>query len=656
MKSRYRDDNRIVNKLFRIIPIMLLVLNSIFAISSILYVDVTTASENNIEWNVTLNFNEPGGTNNNVLFGEALDASDGQDSYDVPIPPPGIPPYIRPWFDAGLNEPYNSLFYDIKNYPDDSKIWNIYVQWVPSDYISSNNITISWDISEIIASEYESVVLYDYNNDIAVADMLIVSNYTYASSAMVQYHFQIICNSTSTPTNNPPFQPSNPYPQAGATDVNIANTLTWTGGDPDEEDVVTYDVYFGTIPAPPMVSNNQSPVSYNTGTLSYKTNYYWKIIAWDTQGLSTEGSVWRFTTESEISPPPQNILPIADIKSPQQSYVNQTITFDASESNDSDGYIQYYRWDFTNDDKWDTDWIEEATITYVYSTPGNYTIKLQIKDNGGATNTAITMISILFLEEDKVLPIADANGPYSGIINQNITFDASGSYDSDGIILKYTWDFGDGTKNNDIKTTHIYTTEGTYTITLLVVDNDGLTDETTTTAHIFDNDSDEDGWGDNEEIKYGSDPNNPEDYPLDTDNDHIPDSIDDNDDDDGLSDKLEEKLGSDPKNKSDVLSIIINDATHFLIDTNKDGKSELFYNSRSGNATDLEYKGKNQYLIDEDEDGQWDYLYDYTYGTLTPYQEEKSSSFPLLPLIIIILISLFLLIIVVRFFYKKRLQ
>ncbi len=643
-------------KLLNLMPIIFLVTNSIFIISNIIYIDVSTASENNLEWSVTLNFDEPGGANNNVFFGEALYASDAQDSYDVPIPPPGIAPYIRPWFDAGLNEPYNSLFYDIKKYPDDSKIWDLYVQWVPSDYVSSNNITISWDVQKIIASEYESVVLYDYNNDIIIANMLIVSNYTYYTSAMVQYHFQIICNTTSSPLNNPPYQPSNPHPQAGAIDIDIAPpVLTWVGSDPDEGDIVKYDVYFGTISTPPKVSNNQSSTSYNIGTLDYNTIYYWKIIAWDDKGLSTEGAVWHFTTESQNSPP-QNNPPTAVIKSPQKGYVNQTITFDASFSNDSDGYIQYYRCDFTNDGKWDPNWIGVTSIKYVYSNPGTYTIKLQIKDNGGATNTATTMISIFFIEEGKLPPIADANGPYSGLINQNITFDSSGSYDSDGTILYYTWNFGDGIKNNDEKATHIYTTEGTYNVTLLVVDNDGLAGEATTTAYIFDNDSDEDGWGDNEEIKYGSDPNNSEDFPLDTDKDHIPDSIDDDDDNDGLSDKIEEKLGSDPKNKSDVLGIIINDATHYLIDTNKDGKSELLYNSRSGNTTDLEYKGKNKYLVDEDGDGKWDYLYDNTYGTLTPYREEKSSSFPLFPLIAILLICLFLVIIAVRFFYKKRLQ
>lgn len=646
MKSTTGYKNRIINKL-------LILIITIILFTNIINIKEVEASEENLEWSVTLNFNEPDGSNNNLFFGESSDASDVQDSYDVPIPPPGIPPYIRPWFDSGLNEPYNSLFYDIKKYPDDSKIWDLFVQWVPSDYTSSKDITISWDITEIISSEYESVVLFDYKNEIIVCDMLIDNFFTYESSAMEQSHFQIICNSTATP-NNPPFEPSNPSPGNGATDVNVDKILTWSGGDPDLEDVVKYDVYFGNNLVPPIVSNNQSSLSYNPGLLNYNKNYYWKIISWDSQGEKTQGPLWHFTTGSQ-TPPPQNNPPIANIKSPKQGYINQTITLDASNSYDSDGFIKYYRWDFTNDGKWDTDWIEEPFIKYIYFISGNYTIKLQIKDNEGAIDTETKSISILFLEEDNFFPIADPDGPYYGKINQNITFDASNSYDPDGIILNYSWDFGDGHKSFSKKTNHSFTIKGTYFVTLFVIDNDGLVGEESTIAYIFDNDSDNDGWGDDEETEYGTDPNNSEDFPLDTDNDRIPDSIDDNDDNDGLSDKLEIRLGSDPKNKSDVVSININGAIHFLIDIDLDGKSDLFYNSRSGNITYIEIKSKNKYLLDEDGDGKWDYIYDYMLGTIEPYKYENASAFPFLQSILILLFIIVLLI-VVGIFYKKILK
>ena len=648
MKIISRDNSRILNRCKKFITILLFVSILIVAFSNIIYTDIVRASEDNLKWTVNINFTEPGGANNNLVFGEAIDALNLKDSYDVPIPPPGIPPYIRTWFDVGLSEPYNSLFYDIRNFSDVFNVWDFYVQWVPTDYLSPNDITISWDISEISSSKYDSVVLFDYENDIVVADMNFDSEYSYESAAMVQNHFQIICNSGQS--NNPPFEPSNPNPEDGESDVYVDTALSWTGGDPDIENEVKYDVYFGPNPTPQKVSSNQSISSYKPNELDFNTKYYWKIVSWDDLGLINEGPIWEFTTGFKLSPP-ENIPPNAIIKSPQQGYVNQPIKFDASKSNDSDGYIKYYRWDFSNDGKWDTDWIEEPIITYIYKSSGNFSSKLQIKDNGGKTAIKIKKISILPLEEGKIIPIAISNGPYSGIVNQSIAFDASGSYDSDGTIQNYTWIFGDGTISYEKTTIHAYFEEGTYIVTLLVVDNDGLSNEANTTAFIFKNDTDEDGWGDNEEKSFGSDSNNTEDFPLDTDDDHIPDEIDENDDNDGLSDILEEKLGSDPKNSSDVLGIEIDNFIHFLIDTDKDGKSEIFYNSRTGNSTDLKDIGSGEYLIDLNGDGKWDYIYNSAFGTISTYKKDKSSNFQFE--LIIILICLCLIIFVIWFFKKR---
>jgi hypothetical protein len=50
------------------------------------------------------------------------------------------------------------------------------------------------------------------------------------------------------------------------------------------------------------VINNQSERIYDLGTLDYLTTYYWKIIAWDNYGASTEGPLWSFTTKAN-SPP-----------------------------------------------------------------------------------------------------------------------------------------------------------------------------------------------------------------------------------------------------------------------------------------------------------------------------------------------------------------
>jgi hypothetical protein len=106
----------------------------------------------------------------------------------------------------------------------------------------------------------------------------------------------------TTNSNIPPNQPSSPVPTNNTTNVSLTSDCSWTGGDLNTGDIVTYDVYFGTSSTPPRVINNQSGTTYDPGTLNFITTYYWKIIAWDNHGASTGGPLWRFTTK--VNSPP----------------------------------------------------------------------------------------------------------------------------------------------------------------------------------------------------------------------------------------------------------------------------------------------------------------------------------------------------------------
>jgi PKD repeat protein len=85
-------------------------------------------------------------------------------------------------------------------------------------------------------------------------------------------------------------------------------------------------------------------------------------------------------------------------------------------------------------------------------------------------------------------PIASFSyNPYYPETNQMVTFDASESYDPDGDIVSYAWDFGDGTPivvENDPVTYHTYTAYGDFTVKLTVTDDSGLTDDATATLHV----------------------------------------------------------------------------------------------------------------------------------------------------------------------------
>jgi uncharacterized protein (TIGR02145 family) len=115
-------------------------------------------------------------------------------------------------------------------------------------------------------------------------------------SAEKNYGFSVRCVKSEN-INHPPSLPSAPQPSDGETNHLINTTLSWSCTDP-ENDPLTYDVYFGMSNPPSLVSAGQSATTFNPGTLSYSTTYYWKIAAHDDHSNSAEGPVWTFTTLS----------------------------------------------------------------------------------------------------------------------------------------------------------------------------------------------------------------------------------------------------------------------------------------------------------------------------------------------------------------------
>jgi len=214
---------------------------------------------------------------------------------------------------------------------------------------------------------------------------------------------------------------------------------------------------------------------------------------------------------------------------------------------------------------------------------------------------------------------------------------------SDGIHSFYVWaDSTDGTIGNYASIT--------FTIDTTFIDND------------------QDGWSDEEEQKYGTNPNDPDEYPLDNDNDRIPDSIDTDDDNDGYSDEIERSyetstvnadshptdtdgddlpdidspdgkyigdvdddddgiidtieisLGSDPLYKLDVTKIYIDGKTHYLVDTSQNGLYDILYEPTRGTTNSVEIYDDN-YLLDQNGDGSWDHIYYTSNGSVAKYGE-----------------------------------
>jgi parallel beta-helix repeat protein len=178
-----------------------------------------------------------------------------------------------------------------------------------------------------------------------------------------------------------------------------------------------------------------------------------------------------------------NQKPTAYIQSisPQTAEYGEEVSF-TGYGVDEDGTVQLYNWSSSIDGYLPSSSIFTSTSLSV----GTHNIAFKVRDNEYSWSDPVyktVTIKEVTIENDN--PVAATNGPYTAYINDTITFDASESYDNDGTIIKYKWDFGDGNTKEGETATHTYTEENQYIVTLTITDNLGAQDTKTTTATII---------------------------------------------------------------------------------------------------------------------------------------------------------------------------
>jgi PKD repeat protein len=414
--------------------------------------------------------------------------------------------------------------------------------------------------------------------------------------------------------NDPPVIPSTPSPSDGATDASVDVEVSWTGGDPNPDDIVTYDVYFGSDAAPPLAVTQQSDTSYNPGTLSYDTTYYWKIVAWDDHNAFTEGPVWMFTTEEDTNGNGgsngggssgggsnggggeiQNQPPVANASAgePYTGFVGEPLTFDGTNSYDPDetGTIISWEWDFGDG----ITGTGEKT-THLYTKAGSYTVVLTVTDNDNATGTYETTAVIIQPNRAPLTPTL--MGITYGTIDNAYTFSAV-STDADGDMIRYVFSWGDETdmtftehyeNNSMVNVTHTWSTAGAY---LVEVHAEDTNNATSGTAELF--------------------------VLIDVDIEEIDDEV-----------------------------------SGYLLDTDQDGVFDFFHNNATGDETSVKFQEDGTYLLDTDGDGVWDYIYDCETGDLENYSEqEETTETPDYTLVISVIIVVLILIILFVLLLKR---
>jgi len=257
--------------------------------------------------------------------------------------------------------------------------------WSPS--LPDPNETILFNASKSI--DYDgNITLYewDWDNDGEFDENL--TNYTVTHSWSDYGYYpvtlRVIDNNNLTDSktrtvrvgNLPPFKPSNPYPENGSSGVPINAILYWSGGDPDPEDIVTYDVYFEySYPPIQRVWNQSETFWIPKPKLERQYQYYCQIVAWDNHGESTKGPIWWFRTMERSWPP--------WIKGPHSG--NPGVEYDyifVAQNYWEDPASFYIDWGDGNITDW-TEFLNEYHESHIWSEEGNYTIRAKNKEWDG---------------------------------------------------------------------------------------------------------------------------------------------------------------------------------------------------------------------------------------------------------------------------------
>jgi PKD repeat protein len=175
--------------------------------------------------------------------------------------------------------------------------------------------------------------------------------------------------------------------------------------------------------------------------------------------------------------------------SPTNPTINQDVSLNASSSTVHNGT---FAWDFGDGQSGTGE-----TVTHRYTRGGTFTITLTVTSDMRATSTSSRTVTV-----SATLAASNANFTFSPTnpgINQNVVFTSStggggfpgggpppgggapggggpggGAPGGTGAIIGYAWDFGDGTSGQGATVTHQYARGGTYTVTLRVTTDTGL--------------------------------------------------------------------------------------------------------------------------------------------------------------------------------------
>ena len=166
--------------------------------------------------------------------------------------------------------------------------------------------------------------------------------------------------------------------------------------------------------------------------------------------------------------PPGTVIPVFNVAvdftfTPNPAISRDQTAFVAVVDNPN-GLILSFEWDFA-----DGNTASGQVVSHIFEATGNYPVRLTVADVYNRSSSATLTVTV----NAAVTPVAAFDFspavPHEG---DTVFFDASRST-SGRPIVSYDWVFGDGTTGTGRTTTHVYSLEDTYAVTLTVTDDRG---------------------------------------------------------------------------------------------------------------------------------------------------------------------------------------
>ncbi len=203
----------------------------------------------------------------------------------------------------------------------------------------------------------------------------------------------------------------------------------------------------------------------NTSTLPNPTVNYSATGFYTVKLTISDGTTSKLVTKTNY---------IKVYKKPQSNFVasplsgcNPLLVNFTDQSTSVDGTINQWLWDFNDGSPANS--LNNPSHQYV--TTGLYSVSLKVTDDNGCTDTKI-QTNLIDVFNSPVANFSSTVPPISCVAPFTLNFTNS----STGLTLGYNWDFGDGQSSTLATPTHIYTSNGKFTVRLIVTDVSGCKD------------------------------------------------------------------------------------------------------------------------------------------------------------------------------------